>query len=95
MGKEIVGLATVAREAFPDPKTPVGEDWSAIEVAYLAPLAAPVTLATVKADALLRGMMLVRRSRISVVPVTPEEVARVLGLGETKMPKGVKLAPHA
>lgn len=82
-GKEIVGIAKVVREAFQDPKT--DEDWSAVEVAPVKKLKAPVTLADVKAHPFLSKMALVKKSRISVVPVTEEELATVLALGKTKL----------
>ena len=78
-GKEIVGLAKVAKAAYQDPGT--DEDWSAIEVAPVEKLASPVTLATIKAHPVLSKMLLVKKSRISVVPVTQEELAEVLALG--------------
>src|SRR5687768_1026203 len=83
-GKEVVGIAKVAREAYPDP-TAEGEDWSAVDIAPVKALAAPVTLAAIKADAKLAQMLLLRRSRLSVVPVTPEEFSRVLSLSGTKL----------
>jgi predicted RNA-binding protein with PUA-like domain len=82
-GKEIVGLAKVARTAYQDPKT--NEDWSAVDVAPVKRLRKPVTLAQVKAHAKLSKMALVKKSRISVVPVTEEELALVLQLAETKV----------
>ncbi len=81
-GKEIVGLARVTRTAYQDPKT--DEDWSAVDVAPLKKLKKPVTLAQVKAHPILSKMALVKRSRISVVPVTAEELALVLDLAGTK-----------
>jgi predicted RNA-binding protein with PUA-like domain len=83
-GKEIVGVAKVSREAYPDP-TAAGEDWSAVELVPVKALTRAVTLAEVKADAQLEDMALVRRSRISVVPVTPAELKRVLALAQTKL----------
>ena len=82
-GKEIVGLARVATTAFQDPKT--DDDWSAIEVTPLKKLKVPVTLAQAKAHPLLSTMALVKRSRISVVPVTEAELAAVLALAQTKL----------
>src|SRR5688500_18617763 len=81
-GKEIVGLAKVARTAYQDPKT--DEDWSAVDVAPVKRLRKPVTLAQIKAHPKLSKMALVKKSRISVVPVTEEELALVLELAETK-----------
>lgn len=84
-GKEIVGLARVTRSAYQDPKTE--DDWSAVDVAPLKKLNVPVTLAQVKAHPQLSKMALVKRSRISVVPVTPEELAEVLALARTAQPR--------
>jgi predicted RNA-binding protein with PUA-like domain len=78
--KSIVGLAKVTKTAFPD-KTADEEGWVAVELAPLKPLAKPVTLAQIKADAVLKSMELVRQSRLSVSPVRPAEFARVLKLG--------------
>lgn len=82
-GKEIVGLAKVARTAYQDPKT--DEDWSAVDVAPVKRLRKPVTLAQIKAHPTLSRMALVKKSRISVVPVTEEELALVLELAGTKV----------
>ena len=67
-----------------DPSAP-GEDWSVVDLAPLKPLKVPVTLATIKADKKLANMALLRRSRLSVVPVTAAEFERILELGETKL----------
>jgi predicted RNA-binding protein with PUA-like domain len=81
-GKEIVGLARVARSAYQDPKT--DDDWSAVDVEPVKKLKVPITLAAAKAHPVLSKMALVKRSRISVTPVTPEELALVLALSNTK-----------
>ena len=83
-GKEIVGIATVAKEAYADPTATEG-DWSAVEITPKKALSVPVTLAQCKADKELAAFGLVKKSRISVVPATPEEFARVLELGKTKL----------
>lgn len=83
-GKEVVGVATVAKEAYPDPTATEG-DWSAVELAPKKALAEPVSLAAVKADKKLSDFALVRKARISVIPATPAEFARVLELGKTKL----------
>jgi predicted RNA-binding protein with PUA-like domain len=82
-GKEIVGIAKVAKTAFQDPTT--DEDWSAIEVAPVKRLKKPVALAALKAHPVLSKMGLVKKSRISVTPVTDAELRAVLTLGETKL----------
>ena len=85
-GKEVVGVARVARAAYPDPTAP-GEDWSVVDVAPVCPLVRPVTLAEIKAEPRLADIALLRRSRLSVVPVTPAEFAVILELGETRLQK--------
>jgi predicted RNA-binding protein with PUA-like domain len=83
-GKEIVGIAKVARTAYPDPTAEEG-DWAAVDIAPVKALTVPVTLSTIKNDAKLADMLLIRRSRLSVVPVTAAEFKRVLELGKTKL----------
>jgi predicted RNA-binding protein with PUA-like domain len=83
-GKEVVGFAKVAKEAYPDPTAKEG-DWSCVDLAPVNPLAKPVSLDTIKADKLLANIPLVRQSRLSVSALTPEQFARVLALGGTKV----------
>jgi predicted RNA-binding protein with PUA-like domain len=82
-GKEIVGLARVKKTAYQDPKTE--DDWSAVDIAPVKKLKRPVTLAEIKAHPQLSTMALVKKSRISVVPVTEAELSLVLGLAKTKL----------
>ncbi|HEY8077172.1 MAG TPA: EVE domain-containing protein [Labilithrix sp.] len=77
-GKEIVGVAKVVKEAYRDPTSE--DDWSVVELAPVKKLAHPVTLAAIKAHKTLKNMALVKRGRISVVPVTDKEAALVLEL---------------
>ena len=84
VGKEVVGIATVAREAFPDASAKEG-DWSAVEITPKKALKVPVTLAQIKADKQLEGFALIKLSRLSVVPATPAQFARILELGQTKL----------
>ena len=82
--KAIVGIATVVEEAYPDPTTE-DERWVVVDLEAVGPLAAPVSLAQVKADEKLKDMALVRQSRLSVMPVTAAQFRRVLQLGQTKL----------
>ncbi|NBV23490.1 MAG: EVE domain-containing protein [Proteobacteria bacterium] len=83
-GKEVVGLAKVAKEAYPDATAKEG-DWSCVDLAPVKPLAKPVSLEAIKADELLKGIPLVRQSRLSVSALTKEQFTRVLALGGTKL----------
>lgn len=78
-GLAVVGVAKVAKEAFPDASDPSGR-FVAVELAPLRPLKRPVTLAEMKAEPKLAEMAMVRQSRLSVSPVRPEEWATILGM---------------
>jgi predicted RNA-binding protein with PUA-like domain len=75
--KAIVGISTVTREGYPEPKAP---DWVAVNLAPFKALAKPVSLSQVKQDKILQKMVLARVARLSVQPVTKEEFDRVLEL---------------
>jgi predicted RNA-binding protein with PUA-like domain len=79
-GKEVVGVVTVVREAYPDPTAEKG-DWVAVDMRAVCPLQRPVTLAEMKADPALAGFALLRNSRLSVVPVSPEHWRHIATLG--------------
>jgi len=81
--KEIVGLVKVAKAAYVDPTAKEG-NWSCVDLAPVESLPKPVTLATIKADNLLKEMALVRNSRLSVQPVTEPQFNRVLQLARAK-----------
>ena len=83
IGKEIVGIVEVVRTAYPDPSAE-GGPWMCVDMKAVAPLKRPVTLAEIKADPTLADMALVRYSRLSVAPVTPEEWKYVNGLAKRK-----------
>jgi len=82
-GKEIVGLATVAAEAVPEKTSDDGE-WSAVELAAKKALAQPVTLAQIKAEKKLADFGLVKKSRLSVVPVSEAQLELILAMSGTK-----------
>ncbi len=84
-GKAVVGIATVAREAYPDPSAPPDEDWSVIDVAPVKVLTSPVTLETIKKTPKLAKLGLVTRPRLSVMKVSAEEFDTILTLGKTSI----------
>jgi predicted RNA-binding protein with PUA-like domain len=77
VGKEIVGLAKVVREAYPDATAKEGE-WSAVDLAPEKSLPKPVTLDDIKRNSKLKEMALLRLSRLSVQPVTSEQFQEIL-----------------
>lgn len=76
VGKEIVGMAKVIREAHPDPTATEG-DWSAVDLAPEKALPRPVTLDEIKRNPKLKEMALLRLSRLSVQPVAGAEFAEI------------------
>ena len=78
--KAVIGLAKVAKAAYPDPK----QDDPKLVVVDVIPerrLERPVTLAEVKTEASLKDLALVRMGRLSVMPVTPAQWKRLLEMG--------------
>jgi predicted RNA-binding protein with PUA-like domain len=84
--KAVVGVARVSKEAYSDPTAEPEEDWSAIEIAPVIPLTVPVSLATMRITPELASMVVVKKSRLSVTPVTDSELATILALGQTTLP---------
>lgn len=78
--KAVVGLAKVETESFPDP-TADDPRWLSVELVPNRDFKEPVTLSQIKADPRLQNIPLIRQSRLSVMPVKPEEFEVILGLG--------------
>jgi predicted RNA-binding protein with PUA-like domain len=79
--KAVVGIARVTRTAYPDP-TAKGGDWSTVDLAAVKPLARPVTLREIKANSRLKGIPLVRQSRLSVMPLAEPEFRKIVNMCE-------------
>lgn len=80
-GKAVVGIAEVARAAYPDPTAPHG-DWSCVDLIPLKPLKRPVTLEQIKSTPSLAQVGLLRQSRLSVMPLTKPEYSAILNLAK-------------
>ena len=90
----VVGVAEVVREGYPDftaldptgehfdPKaSPTNPIWYMVDLRYCKPFSRPVTLEQIKGNPLLADMPLVKRSRLSIQPVTPDEWHIILVMG--------------
>lgn len=75
-----IGVARVAHEARAE--TDTGDRWVAVAISPVRPLARAVTLATMRATPALAGMAMLRQSRLSVSPVSAEQWAVLIGLGD-------------
>lgn len=84
-GKEIVGIVEIVASSYPDP-TADDETWVVVDVAPRVAFTEPVSLAMIKQDPRLEDIQLVRRGRLSVVPITATEFRHVAKLGKTKIP---------
>lgn len=82
-GKAVVGIAEVTREAFPDPTATEG-NWDCVELKPVKPFTRPVTLEEIKAHPQLQGIPLVKQSRLSVMPLQPEDFKEIIRLGGAK-----------
>ena len=80
VGREIVGVVEVVREAYADPTADAG-DWSCVDMKAVRPMPKPVTLAALKADARFSDFALVRTSRLSVMPVSAEHWKLICKIG--------------
>lgn len=83
IGKEIVGVVQVAREAYPDPTAESG-DWVCVDMKAVGPVPKPVTLVDIKADPELADLALVRMSRLSVLPVSEAHWKKLCKMGGYK-----------
>jgi predicted RNA-binding protein with PUA-like domain len=77
--KSIVGLASVAREAHPDPTAKEG-DWSSVDLLPKKTLAKPVPLDAIKNESALKDMLLLRNSRLSVIPLNKSQFDRLMAM---------------
>ncbi len=78
--KQIVGVVEVIKEYAPDPTDASGR-FGLVTVKAVSPMPSPVTLADIKADPALSEMALVRQSRLSVTPISPEEWRHICAKG--------------
>lgn len=79
--KEIVGVAMVSEEAFPDPEEGGDKGWVAVKIKPHQKLKNPVTLDQIRADDLLATLYLVKQSRLSTMPVEKPQFDHIIKLG--------------
>ncbi len=76
-GKEVVGIAKVAKEFYQDPTT-TDPNWVVVELSPVERLKKPVTLEAIKQNPKLENIGLVKQGRLSVMGVKPEEFDEIL-----------------
>ena len=84
IGKEIVGIAEVTRESYPDPTTN-DERWVVVDLKPLKAFKVPVPLEIIKTQQELSDIPLIKQSRLSVMPIKKKEFQVLLKLGKTNL----------
>jgi predicted RNA-binding protein with PUA-like domain len=84
IGKEVVGIMEVIREAYRDPTAKPGDPWVVVDVKAVQPLPKPVTIDDVKKEPKLKAMVLINNTRLSVQPVTADEWKTICKMGGLK-----------
>ena len=82
--KRIVGIVRVTKKWHLDPTDATGR-FGMVTVVAVKEVVKPVTLAEIKYEPLLENFALVRQSRLSVVPVSPDEWGMLLNMSNTTM----------
>ena len=82
--KQVVGIARVDKEAYPDASAKEG-DWSCVDIVPVKALTKPVALEQIKSEKHLATMPLLKSSRLSVQPVSEVHFHRVLALGDSTL----------
>lgn len=81
--KSVVGIAEVAKAAYPDP-TADDDSWIAVDIKPVRRLPKPVSLTDIRANGKLRNLLLVRQSRLSVMPVSKEDFEEIVKMSGKK-----------
>ncbi|RPA70318.1 EVE domain-containing protein [Cyclobacteriaceae bacterium YHN15] len=71
--REIVGIAEVTEEAFPDPGDKEQKGWVSVKIKPKKSLKKPFTLEQIKIDGQLSNLPLIKQSRLSVMPVEKQQ----------------------
>ena len=80
--KQVVGIAEVVKEYYPDPTDASGR-FGMVDIKAIKPMASPVTLAQIKAEPRLHDLALVRQSRLSVMPIDEDSWNLICRMGDT------------
>ncbi len=81
----VVGLARIVKEAYQDPTVPDDPRWVVVELEPVMAFDRPVTLSQIKSEPLLANLSLIRQSRLSVMPVRPDEFELIVKMGQEQI----------
>jgi predicted RNA-binding protein with PUA-like domain len=83
--RELVGLAQVASDPYPDPTDNAQGTWTVVDMVPIKPLGKPVSLDTMKTTVALADLPLIKQSRLSVMPLTGDQFQRLMALSDTSV----------
>ncbi len=81
--KAVVGLAQVTRAAYPDVDPEKTGDWVQIDLAPVRAFSSPVALREIKSTAKLKDLLLIKQSRLSVMPVSAPHFEILCQMGDS------------
>jgi len=81
IGKEIVGIVEVIKEAYLD-KTDQSGRFVAVTVKFIKKLNKPITLENIKKNKELSHLSLIKQSRLSVMPIDPKSWKILINMGK-------------
>ena len=84
IGKEIMGIAKVSKEFYPDPTTN-DTRWVVVNLKPYKAISIPVSLEDIKSHSKLNDIALIKQSRLSVMPLTKSAFKIILKIGQTKI----------
>lgn len=80
--KAVVGVATCAKEGYPDIEKEDGKEWVQVDLAFERGFTHPVPLAVIKATPSLKDLPMIRQSQLSCMPVTKAHFETIVKLSE-------------
>lgn len=83
VGKEIIGIAQITRENYPDP-TSDDPTWVVVDLKPIKSMKVPVSLGQIKSNPRLFKIALLKQSRLSVLPLSQTEFKIILKMGQTE-----------
>jgi len=83
LDRQIVGIGKITVAPYSDPTDGKDSKWLAVDLVPFKELAKPVTLTQIKQDPFFADFLLVKQSRLSVIPVTDRIWQKILKMSDT------------
>ena len=81
IGKEIVGIVEVIKEAYLDKTDRLGR-FVAVTVKFIEKLSKPITLESIKKTKELSNLALIKQSRLSVMPIDSKDWKKLINMSK-------------